>query len=84
MVLKRTLGFLICPISGKSLTWMPKSKLLKLNLLIEKGKCYTDDNEQITFKIEKVLWQKQEKNIYLVKNEVPILLEKKVIHIKEL
>ena len=75
----KLLEILCCPVSKTPLTILRQDKLDKLNNSITSGEAMFIDGKKITSPLKEGLITEDDKVIYPVENDIPVLLEEKGI-----
>jgi len=69
----KLLEILVCPHSKKKLITAPEALLNQVNKQISAGSCRNIEGQPVTEKIESALYQPEEKILYIIKNDIPLL-----------
>ena len=77
---KEMLDILCCPISKVSIKALPQDKLDILNKLIAGDKVKDTDGNQITDQLKEALITSDNKTIYRVDDDIPVMLAGSGIH----
>ncbi len=80
---RRLLEILVCPITKLPLSMVTESKLDKLNALISNSDLQTMDGNIISESLQEALITTNNKMIYRIENDIPILLEDQGISVDQ-
>jgi len=75
----KLLEILCCPVSKTPLVRLPPNKLKKLNAAVEAGQVQFVNGDAVTEPLREGLMTEDERVIYAVVDDIPILLEEKGI-----
>ena len=81
---KELLSIICCPISKQSLSFVTREKLDELNKAINKGLIKTNEGDFLNENITDALITDDGMIIYPIKDNIPVLLENKSIHLDQL
>ena len=79
MVDDELIEILICPDSGSPVRRAEESIITKINAAIEKGALLNNSGEQITEKIDEGLIREDGKLLYLVRDDIPVMIPEEAI-----
>ena len=81
---KELLSIICCPISKQSLSFVTRKKLDELNKAINEGLIKTNEGNILNENITDALITDNGMIIYPIKDNIPVLLENKSIHLDQL
>ena len=78
------LELLVCPKSKKKLEMAPPQTIETLNAQIKARKCHTLGGDLVEEPVEEALIQPGEKLLYLVRNNIPVMIYEQAINTSNL
>jgi len=81
---KELLSIICCPISKQSLSFVTRDTLDELNKAINKGLIKNNEGDALNENITDALITDNGMIIYPIKDDIPVLLENKSIHLDQL
>ena len=81
---KELLSIICCPITKQSLSFVAREKLNEINKAISKGQIKTNEGNILNENIIDALITDNGMIIYPIKDDIPVLLENKSIHLAQL
>ena len=75
----KLLELLCCPTTKVAVKLLPKDKLDKLNELIKQGQVKFEEGSPVENPVEQALITEDNKTIYLVESDIPIMLADKAV-----
>lgn len=81
---KKLLEILCCPVSKVPIVPLPKDRLDRLNAAITAGEVRYTNGDPVETTLEQGLITKDDKTIYRIDDDIPVMLEEKGIHTAQL